>query len=114
MTTMQNPEPVPEQNPKYCCECGYVGHCPHMDRVALEANTSAMVAAIEDTFNANKVYDFALCRSYDHKPAAQQMQGIHFAMMRYFGSGGVVGGQDSGTLLNYEWLEARRKQFPGR
>lgn len=62
--------------------------------------TEVMVADVK--------YDSKSDYSYDHLTPVLQMQGIHFAMMRYFGSG------DSGSMLNDQWLAAREKEFPGR
>lgn len=50
-------------------------------------------------------YDPGSCNSLDHRSPILISQGIHFALMRYFGD-------SSGNMLNYEWLKTRGKLEP--
>jgi len=87
---------------KFCSECGY-RNCPHE---GYDDGSKKSVVDVSLPFMEDAVYNPESCNSLDHKTPVLQMQGINFAMMRYFGFG------SSGSMLCYDWLKERRKQFP--
>ena len=77
---------------KSCNECGFMD-CAHMTAVVV-ATTLPEV---------DEVYNPHIDSSLDHKNPGMRGQSIHFAMMRYFGSGDG----DGSSLLCYDWLKVR-------
>ena len=86
-------------DPKWCSQCGF-WNCPH-DAPKIEPSPIVLPTDASE-------YDPSICHSLDHKSPMVQMQGVDLAMRRYFGDT-----SDVENLLNYRWLEERRKQFPG-
>lgn len=104
-----------EASQQYCCECGYVGYCPHMDKPVKP------VEPIMPTITTN--YSSSLCDSFDMRKGVAQMRAIDRAMKRYFGKELHVPEHVQLNELNEEvlvntgvlcvdWLEARKKEMP--
>jgi hypothetical protein len=81
-----------------CGECGYQ-NCAHEGGQLPPSTVDSVLPESKMTYNIE-------CdNSLDHKSRVLQGQGIHFALMRYFGSDSTV--NDKNQMLCYNWLEKR-------